>query len=212
MTVIDYTECPNPSCKKLAEIDDGLIREKVTYLEKKQRIATKKMIRKIIPLGINYRVVFPWKSDSFHNALICQHCGYYKKVWGWTNQLIRKYKDKIKEIYIITIPRKTFFLPRDEFVDTAVAHEPTHTLTWEDEHGRKFYFKYRDNRKIVFRKFSRFINAKNTLPIKFRKGEGHKIYLSNYKDEYEEEQKKLSLLKMRKKTRNKHQKKSAIIS
>jgi hypothetical protein len=57
MTVISYVVCP--ACGEKAEINDCLIREKVTDQEKKQRIATKKMIEGIIPQGINYRVVFP---------------------------------------------------------------------------------------------------------------------------------------------------------
>ncbi|CAG8771570.1 15874_t:CDS:2, partial [Racocetra persica] len=104
-------ECP--ACGEEAEIDDGLIREKETYLEKKQRIATKKMIRKVIPAEINYQIIFPQKSS------------------------VHKDKGQIKEKYVISIPRKTFFLPRDDFVDTALAHEPIHPLIWEDGHGRE---------------------------------------------------------------------------
>jgi len=189
MVVIGYNECP--ACGKDAELDNGLIQEKITYQEKKQRIATRKMIRKVIPLGINYWVMFPQKVSELDDAdLICQHCGYYERNWGWTYERTCKYKSKVKKRYDIYIPRKTFFLPRDEFLDTIV-HELTHALIWEDRHGQGWYFQYRDNRKIFFRKFSRFIKAKNILPTKLKKE--HAIYLSDYEheyDEYEKEQKK----------------------
>ena len=155
------------------------------------------MIRKIIPLEVNYRVIFPQRISEIDDAdLICKHCRYYEMNWGWTHKKVYKDKDKSKNIYDIYIPRKTFFLSRDEFIDTVVAHEPTHTLVWEDRHGQEWYFLYRDNRKIAFRKFSKFINAKNILPIKF--GKGYKVYTSDYEQEYEKEQKKLSLLKSKK--------------
>ena len=71
-------------------------------------------------------------------------------------------------------------MSRDEFVDTTLVHEPAHTLTW-DKHGRKWYFQYRDNQKISFRRFSRFINAKNILPTKSEKE--YKIYPYGYERE-----------------------------
>lgn len=190
MAFISNIECP--ACGKTAEIDDGLVQEKITYLEKRQRIDTKKMIKKLITAEVNYKVIFPEKAFLEDDAdLICSHCEYYEINWGWTYRKVYKYRGKEKVRYDIYIPRKSFFSPRDDFVDTAVVHEPTHTLVWEDMHGRKWYFLYRDNRKIAFRKFSKFINAKNTLPIKISKDKDDKIYFSDYEQEYEEEQKKL---------------------
>lgn len=165
MAVIGYSDCP--ACWQSAEIDDGVIQEKITYREKKQRTVAKKMIRKVITMRTSYRVAFPQKSSD--PDLICQNCGYYERVWGWTHKV------KEKDMWIIYIPRKTFFLPRDEFVDTVVAHEPTHVLVWEkDYHGEKWYFRYLYNWKKAFRKNVRFIKSKNTLPIKFKKR--YKIY------------------------------------
>lgn len=194
MAVISYTKCP--ACGENAEIDDGLIEEKITHQEEKQRIATKKMIRKIIPAGVNYRVIFLQKASKIEDAdLICKHCKYYEMNWGWTHKRVYKHKGKLKSRYDIYIPRKTSFLPRDEFIDTVVAHEPTHALVWEDRHGQEWYFLYRDNRKFAFHKFSKFINAKDILPVRFRKD--YKIYPSDYEHEYEEEQKRLSLFKVK---------------
>jgi len=78
MTVIGHSNCP--ACGESAEIENGLIQKKVSYQEKKQRIATKKMIRELIPRGIKYRVVFPRKSSGINADLNCQYCGYYEKV------------------------------------------------------------------------------------------------------------------------------------
>lgn len=179
-----YAKCPecsavNPlltpyykcySCSYLGEEN-----RRSNKYEKEQRKVAGKIVRKLLP-KTKFKLRFPGKTDT-------------PNTYGWTI----KRKDK----YVISIPRKTFYLPNDEFVDTVV-HEPAHASTWDWEHknpdifdfghGRKFYFKYRDNRKKIFqaKEFKDFINSPNPQQ-KFNKGYG-KIYPSIYEVKYDDEE------------------------
>lgn len=142
--------------------------------EKTQRKMAGKMIEHLLP-QTDFKIRFPGKTDT-------------PGTYGWTS--------KRKNKYIISIPRKTFYLPNDEFVDT-LAHEPAHASTWKDEHktsdpydyghGRGFYFKYRKNKEklLKVKEFKDFINSNNPQQ-KFNKS--YKVYPSAYEAEYDNEE------------------------
>ena len=103
---------------------------------------------------------------------------------GWASQRGEK--------FTISFPRQSFFLSRDDFTDK-VSHESAHVqIGYEADdsipkHGKKFYFKYRKNRKKLFKNYDDFINPSEILPIKYEKIYG-KIYPSVYEAEYNKEE------------------------
>ena len=183
MTFISYTKCPK--CWKVAELETTTIRTKLSDLEKKQRVTTKRMVKDLLGKKTP-SIKFPATSLPEIN---CRHCGFRNKVWGWTTQKGNK--------FTIYFPRQTFFLPRIQFVDT-VAHEPGHISVGIDrndplpKHNKKWYWKYRGNQTHLFKKYQKFINSSESLLVKF-----HKSYESRYSSPYEEEYNK-SILKKRK--------------
>jgi len=104
-----------PKCKKIAKLETTTIRVKLSAIEVKQREIVKIMVKDL--LGSRTPLIkFPATSAPEIN---CQHCGLSEKTWGWTSQRGKK--------FIINFPRQSFFLSRDQFVDT-IAHEPSHVL------------------------------------------------------------------------------------
>ncbi|CAI2183538.1 12989_t:CDS:2 [Funneliformis geosporum] len=76
---IRHLKSPHKNVELVSYLNDGLILEKVTHQEKRQRITTKKMIREIIPVRVNYRVIFLQKTSKIEDAdLVCKHCEYYE--------------------------------------------------------------------------------------------------------------------------------------
>ncbi|MCE8159011.1 MAG: hypothetical protein I3273_03490 [Candidatus Moeniiplasma glomeromycotorum] len=139
--------------------------------EREQRKIVEEII-KTLTIGYKVKIRFIGKTNR-------------PRKYGWTI--------KTKDRFTIFIPRKTFYLPNDELVDT-VGHEPSHIVNWdeidtnpknssEEDHGPKWYKDYRENKDKILKnkKFREFANSFNPQ-VKFKKT--YKIYPSIYEEEY----------------------------
>lgn len=156
---------------------------KSNQYEKKQRKIVKEIIKNFT-IGYEVKIRFVGKTDK-------------PRLYGWTT----KRKDK----FIISIPRKSFYLSNHELVDTT-NHELKHIANWDEVdanpdnpdkgHGPQWYKSYRKNKveTLKIEKFKEFADSPNPQ-VKFSKT--YKVYRSIYEDEYnknvlENEEKKKS--------------------
>ena len=139
--------------------------------EREQRKVIKEIIEHFT-IGYKVKVRFVGKTDS-------------PRRYGWTV--------KRKNRFVISITRKTCYLPNDELVDTA-NHELNHVANWDEidtnpnnpekDHGPQWYESYRENKEetLKIKKFRDFASSPNPQ-VKFKKS--YKIYHSIYEDEYD---------------------------